>query len=53
LAGMSIYDAEGRRLLTQISKYPRQDSVFVNVGEITCVKRVAIIHRPRYRTEDL
>src|SRR3984885_15642328 len=43
-ACMSINDAEGRRLCAQISKYPGQNGVFMNVGEITGVKRVAVIH---------
>ena len=46
-AGMSIKNAERRGLLAQISEYRRQNGVFVNVGEITGVKRVAVIHRPR------
>jgi hypothetical protein len=46
-AGVSIKHAESRGLLAQICEYRRQNRVLMNVGEITGVKRVAVIHRPR------
>ena len=45
--GVSIKNAERRGLLAQIREYGRQNGVLMNVGEITGVKRVAVIHRPR------
>ena len=48
-AGMGVDDAEGRRLVAQMHQHAAQHRVLDDVGEISGVIGVAVVHRARCR----